>query len=61
MLNLELTQEQAAILREYLRRELADLSVEIAGTDRLEYRQSIKAERQLLEEIVDRLSHHEHA
>jgi hypothetical protein len=55
MLSIELTDEHAAILREYLRRDLSDLSVEIADTDRLEYRESLKVERRLLQEIAAQL------
>jgi hypothetical protein len=50
-----LTAEQAKILRETLESDLSDLSVEIANTDRMEYREEIKAERQLLREIYAQL------
>lgn len=50
---IELNDEQTELLREYLRRLLSDLSVEIAGTDRKAYREEIKAERNVLREIAD--------
>jgi len=37
-------------------RVLSDLSVEIAGTDRKDYRDEIKAERALLQEIQEQLN-----
>lgn len=55
MYSLDLNREQAAILRRYLKSALSDLSVEIAGTDRYEYREEIKAERELLEQVMAKL------
>ncbi len=55
MSSLELNHEQQDILKEYLERVLSDLSVEIAGTDRKQYRDEIKAERRLLQEIMEQL------
>lgn len=56
MQSLHLSTEQAHILEEYLRRVLSDLSVEIADTDRKDYRDEIKAERRLLEQILAQLT-----
>lgn len=56
MIPLALSRDQAAILKEYLERVLSDLSVEIAGTDRLEYRQEIKEERRLLQGVLAQLA-----
>ncbi len=55
MPRIDLSNDHAAILKEYLERVLSDLSVEIAGTDRRDYREEIKAERVLLHEIVEQL------
>ena len=55
MITLELTSAEAAALRETLRHDLSDMSVEIAGTDRKAYRDEIKLERELLQGIVERL------
>lgn len=52
---LQLTKDHVAVLSEYLRRTLSDLSVEIAGTDRQDYREEIKAERRLLREVMHQL------
>ena len=56
MTSLHLSTEQARILEEYLRRVLSDLGVEIADTDRKDYRDEIKAERRLLEQILAQLT-----
>lgn len=56
MTTIELNEAQSSILKEYLDRVLSDLSVEIAGTDRYDYRAEIKAERVLLREIVAMLA-----
>lgn len=55
MPRLDLSHTHAAILCEYLKRELSDLSVEIAGTDRKNYRDEIKAERRLLRDVLEKL------
>lgn len=56
MPSIELEGEQLEILEEYLQRILSDLSVEIAGTDRQQYREEIKYERRVLEGVLRRLS-----
>lgn len=58
MAALNLNDNQTTILREYLERVLSDLSVEIAGTDRYDYREEIKAERALLQEVLLKLEVH---
>lgn len=55
MITLKLDEQQAMVLREYLESDLSDLSVEIAGTDRKEYRDEIKEKRQALREILEQL------
>ncbi len=56
MPSLELSNDQAALLKEYLERDLSDLSVEIAGTDKRAYREQIKAERQMLRAVFEQLA-----
>ena len=56
MASLDLTGAQAALLHEYLERVLSDLSVEIAGTDRRDYREEIKAEREVLLAIQKKIA-----
>jgi hypothetical protein len=55
MTTLELTRAQARVLRTTMKTILSDLSVEIAGTDKKSYREEIKAERAILQEIMSRL------
>jgi hypothetical protein len=55
MRTIELNDQQANILRESLEHILSDMSVEIAGTDRKDYREEIKAERKLLRTILAQL------
>ena len=57
MITLSLNDEQAAVLRDTLESDLSDLSVEIASTDRMEYRDEIKRERERLREILSQLEH----
>jgi len=55
VVNLCLTAEQARLLRQTLESVLSDMSVEIASTDRKEYRDEIKDEREALREVLNRL------
>jgi acetolactate synthase small subunit len=55
VLTLSLTHQQAHILRQTLESVLSDLSVEIADTDRKEYRDEIKGERDTLRQILIQL------
>lgn len=55
MIAIDLTDHQAATLRDYLERTLRDLSVEIRGTDRKTYRDEIKEERDELALILRQL------
>jgi hypothetical protein len=55
MVSLELNTDDAALLKEYLERELSDLSYEIANTDRKDYRDQIKAQRDRLRAIANQL------
>jgi len=55
MLQLELTAEEAELLREIAEEWLSDLRVEISATDRVTYRQGLKKKAALLRGIVDRL------
>ena len=60
MPSLELSNDELEILEEYLKRVLSDLSVEIADTDRQSYREEIKAERRLLQQVVEQLTYLKH-
>lgn len=55
MASLELTPNEASLLKEYLDRDLADLSYEISNTDSKDYRDNLKAQRDQLRAISERL------
>jgi hypothetical protein len=56
MINLELTEEQAAELKSLLDGSLGDMSVEIADTDNPRFRASLMQRRQQLTEVAGRLT-----
>jgi hypothetical protein len=53
MAPLTLSSREQDVLTEVLDCEIADLGMEIADTDRLEFRNQIKAKRDVLRRIVD--------
>lgn len=55
MATLQLNTDEASVLREYVKRAVSDLSHEIADTDRKDYRDVIKNERDLLQSVMQRL------
>jgi len=54
-MNLELSEPQRAALQEVLESYLSDLSVEIADTDRKEYRDEIKDRRTQIAGVLEAL------
>jgi len=56
MQSLDLSREQAAVLKAYLERAVAELSGEIASTDSYDYREKVKTERRLLVETLEQLT-----
>lgn len=56
MINLVLTDEQAAELKSLLDGSLGDMSVEIADTDNSRFRASLMQRRQQLTEVAGRLT-----
>jgi len=54
-MRIELTDEQAADLRELLQETLGDLSSEIAATDNAAYREGLRRRRASLESVLDLL------
>ncbi len=56
MITLNLTEEQAAALREALGRYLSDLSMEIADTDSQDYREMLKRRRAMLRDVMEAAS-----
>ena len=53
--NLELEPEELDVVRDVLTSAITDLSPEIAGTDNFEYREALKARREVLRGVVARL------
>jgi hypothetical protein len=58
MQTLELSSEEAYVLRETLETYLSDLRMEIADTDRMDFRDQLKHRRALIERVVDALAPH---
>lgn len=56
MILLKLTKEEHALLVELLESDISDLRMEIADTDRLEYREMLKNRKALMEKIQQELS-----
>ncbi len=62
MIHLELTQQDAAALKAALESYLGDLRMEIADTDSMDFRESLKGTKASLRRIVDALERNaEHA
>jgi hypothetical protein len=59
MHTLELSSEEAYVLRETLTSYLSELRMEIVDTDRKDFRDQLKHRRALLERVVDALAPHE--
>ncbi|GAB4246603.1 hypothetical protein [Deferrisoma sp.] len=55
MVQLELTQSEAAVLKEVLEYALSELRMEIADTDRKDFREQLKAQKEALTGILERL------
>ena len=53
--NLDLTQEDVAILRDVIRSYLSDLHDEIAHTENYEFREGLQARQQRLNQLLERL------
>lgn len=55
MLSIELTAEEVSTLQEILTTYVSDLRMEVAGTDRMELREALKARESLLKGLLARL------
>ncbi|HWI41951.1 MAG TPA: hypothetical protein VNX25_10730 [Verrucomicrobiae bacterium] len=53
MIQLDLAAEEAEILLETLTREIGDISMEIADTDRLDFRTMLKKRRDVLNKTIE--------
>jgi len=56
MIRIELTDSEATTLQEVLDSYLSDLRMEIADTDRMEFRESLKAKKKVVEGVLGRLA-----
>ncbi|MCG6955489.1 MAG: hypothetical protein LJF04_05800 [Gemmatimonadetes bacterium] len=55
MIQLDLTPDEAEILKDALESYLADLRMEIAGTDSMDFRETLKDTKATLRKIVEAL------
>lgn len=55
MVTLELSRDEADLLASMLKTDLADLRMEIAGTDKKEWRDGLKQREVILNQIIGRL------
>ncbi len=55
MLELDLSQEEQTILKSLLESELSDLRMEIADTDRMEFRDMLKERKAVLVKVIEAL------
>lgn len=55
MPNLELTAEEALLLKEILQSDLGDLRMEIADTDLQSFRDKLSSNEELIKRIIERL------
>jgi hypothetical protein len=55
MLHLDLTPNEVAILEDLLTNDLSDLRMEIAHTDRLDYRERLKVRKAVLTKVLEAL------
>jgi hypothetical protein len=53
MLHLDLTPDEVAILEDLLTNDLSDLRMEIAHTDRLDYRERLKVRKAVLTKVLE--------
>ncbi len=56
MIRLEMSKEELSVLNEILETCLSDLRMEIAGTDNLEFRGTLKRREVLLNGLIERLA-----
>ncbi len=57
MINLELTKEEKDILAMVLESYLSDLRMEIADTDSMNFRESLKKRKDVLKKVLETLQH----
>ncbi|RMG38298.1 MAG: hypothetical protein D6732_05430 [Methanobacteriota archaeon] len=55
MLQCDMTPEEKSVLREMVENLISDLSMEISHTDRMEYRETLKSRRKVLQKLLSAL------
>ena len=55
MKRLELSDDQAAVLRDVLEVCVSDMGMEIADTDNMDYRERLKRKREIVASVIQRL------
>lgn len=55
MVNLEMTNDEASIVKNVIERYLYHLQVEIMHTDKREFRDALKERERFLKDIIDRI------
>ena len=60
-IELKINTEDAKILSDVLENNISDLSVEISDTDRLEFRDSLKSKRMVLQRILAEIKKQENS
>ncbi len=56
MIELKLSPEDAAVLKEVLNGYLSDLRMEISATDLMDFREKLRAQEDVLNKVVSQLS-----
>jgi hypothetical protein len=56
VIQIDLSHEEQALLRELLEVQLSELRMEIAGTDRLEFRDLLRDRKAVLMKVLDTLA-----
>ncbi|HED06206.1 MAG TPA: hypothetical protein ENI61_05930 [Ignavibacteria bacterium] len=55
-IEIDMTPQEIQLFRELLESVISDLQMEIADTDRLEFREKLKVKRVILQKVISRLS-----
>ena len=55
MVQIDLTPEEAGMLREVLTENLGDLRMEIAGTENMTFREELKRKEEFLKKLIQQL------
>jgi hypothetical protein len=61
MLSIDITSAERDVLREMVSGMLSELRMEIADTDRLEYREMLRARKSVLQRVLDAIEPSEEA